>query len=216
MKQFLIIIASCLALKSAAQGFPLSATNWSLPSGGYIDSGTNYSYYTLNNFSSQGSDNGSQLWTLMDINGDSKVDMVVFQEKQSGIWKVPGTPGTPYWKVYLGTSTGFSSSATNWSLPSGGYIDSGTNYSYYTLNNFNSQGSDNGSQLWTVMDINGDNKVDMVVFQEKQSSLWNVPGLPGTPYWKVYLGTSTGFSSSATNWTLLAARDPIMAVNYGQ
>jgi hypothetical protein len=183
-------------------GFSSSATNWSLPSGGYISSGNNISYYTISNSSSQGPDNGSQLWTVMDMNGDSKVDLVVFQEKQSGLWNVPGLPGTPYWKVYLGTSTGFSSAATNWSLPSGGYISSGNNISYYDITNFSSQGPDNGSQLWTVMDMNGDSKVDMVVFQEKQSGLWNVPGLPGTPYWKIYLGTSTGFSSAATNWSL--------------
>jgi len=62
---------------SYGQGFSTTATNWGLPPGGYLNGGTNYSFNELYGGSTSSGDNGSQLWTTSEMNGDGKPDLVV-------------------------------------------------------------------------------------------------------------------------------------------
>ncbi|MBP9081970.1 MAG: T9SS type A sorting domain-containing protein [Bacteroidia bacterium] len=171
--------------------FSLTATNWTLPQGGYITSTTNDSYINIYQTNTSNSEiNGSQLWYLLDINGDSKSDLVVYQEKQLGFFSVPGATGNRHWKVFLNTGNGYNTTAINWTLPQGGYITSSANESYFNLNQTNTSNSEiNGSQLWYLLDMNGDSKPDLVVYQEKQAGAFSVPGNAGNRYWKVYLNS---------------------------
>jgi hypothetical protein len=171
---------------NSGSGFNSTAVNWTIPtmesSGANMDqvSGANYS--------------------LVDINGDGKPDLVDAQDQGTGsVW----FSGSPYWKVYINSGTGFNMTAENWTIPSiessGTLMDqtSGVNYS--------------------LVDINGDGKPDLVDAQDQgTSSVW----FSGSPYWKVYINSGSGFNSTAVNWTIPtmessgANMDQVSAANY--
>jgi len=124
--------------------------------------------------------------SLIDMNGDGKVDLVDAQENgTSSVWGYTGS--TRYWKVYLNTGTGFSTSALNWNIP-----------------NFHNNSGDLDAisgATHAVLDMNNDGFVDLVDGQENgSSSVWGYTG--SQRYWKVYLGDGTGFNSSATTWDI--------------
>lgn len=190
---------------SFSQGFMQSSVNWALPPGGHITSVGDYSFYNTDYPYTDGSSDvdGAQTWATLDINGDSKLDLIVLQQKQGGTYAVPGSGTNRYWKVYLNTGSGFSSSAINWSLPQGGDMRSSGNYNFCRIQkDYTSIDDIDGSQLWTTMDINGDSKPDLVVYRQQSAGVNNVPGSGTNRYWKVYLNTGTGFSTSAVNWIL--------------
>jgi hypothetical protein len=174
---------------NTGSGFSTTATNWSLPPGGEKYNGASYSFRNIAYTVDSGDDNGSQSWAIMDMNGDSKVDVVVYNEKQGGGFGVYSPSSNPYWKVYLSTGSGFSTTATNWALPPGGEKYNGASYSFrniaYTVNS----SDDSGSQSWAVMDMNGDSKPDVVVYNEKQGGGFGVYSPSANPYWKVYLNS---------------------------
>jgi hypothetical protein len=210
-----VILASLLLLINSeiySQGFSSTAINWPLPPGGYRSSAINYSFNNIYG-ESPSSDIGSQYWLTIDMNGDSRPDILVFNENQAGSYRVFGLPNNPYWKVYLNTGTGFSATAINWTLPPGGYRSSGTNYSFNHIYG-ETPSSDIGSQYWVTRDMNGDSRPDILVYNENQAGSYRVFGLPNNPYWKVYLNTGTGFSATATNWTLPPGGYSSSATNY--
>ena len=191
---------------------------WSTPVGGYYNStGVNYGYYYFNNNGQ--ANNNSQEWSLEDMNGDAKPDLVVHSEYQSGN-NVPqqfGVGSVPYWKVYLNNGSGFSSTFTMWTTPSGGYYNSaGVNFGY---NRPATSGTTNdNSQNWFLKEINGDALPDLVVPSEYQTanSGQKQYGVGSAPYWKVFLNNGSGFSSAFTSWmTPVGGYYNSTGVNYG-
>jgi len=146
-----VVIVIVIQINLSAQGFPSNVTTWSTPSGFHNTSETYHN--------------------TLDMNNDGLPDLV--HTYNGGYF---GTPGNYYWKVYLNTGSGFSSSATNWSTP-----DTFTNTS---------------STYHTTMDMNNDGLPDLV-----HAYSGGYFGTSGNYYWKVYLNTGSGFSSSATNWS---------------
>lgn len=199
---------------NTGSGFSATATNWRLPAGGQKLNGTNYSFNSIANTAYSSDDTGSQSWLLLDIDGDLKTDLVVYSENQSAGIRVFGSSGSQYWKAYLNTGTGFSTSATNWSLPAGGEKYGGTAYSFRSFAYTADSGDDNGSQSWVVTDIDGDSKTDLVVYAQKQGSAINVFSPASSPYWKAYLNTGTGFSASATDWPLPAGGEKYSGTDF--
>jgi len=177
-------------------GYATTAQTWALPPGGYIASGTGhlFSFNALEHSSTPYT--GNQSWVMRDMNGDSRPDLVVLTEGTGIYDDVFGTGTNRYWKVYLNTGTGFSMTVTTWALPPGGYISNGHTYSFNSLNH------EDGTQRWSVIDINGDARVDLVVLTEN-STVFGDNTNTGR-YWKVYLNTGAGFSTAATNWELPA------------
>ena len=210
-------VSLCLAgsLSMRAQGFPSTATNWGLPPGGEKYNGTNYSFRAIGYLTGSGDDTGSHSWTVMDMNGDSKLDIVVYQENQANGVGVFSQNSNPYWKVYLGTSSGFAQAATNWALPPGGEKDDGVTYGFRELSHETGPVYDIGSESYTVMDMNGDRKPDMVVYNANQTDDVLVFGSGANRYWKVYLNTGSGFSQTAVNWTLPAGGEKDFGIDYG-
>ena len=98
----------CLALLTShelvlAQGFPTSAVNWGLPSGGLLEGGITYGYNALGGTASYLQSNGSESWGLSDMNGDGKPDLVVTAQVNGNGDVQEFSPGSnSYWKVYLG------------------------------------------------------------------------------------------------------------------
>src|SRR3954467_4236439 len=106
MRKIQLALASVVcALGSAAQGLTGGPANWPLPPGGMISGGTTFGFLSAGGFSSPGNNTGSQNWGAMDINGDSKPDLVVFAQLQAGNVTVFSPGSAPYWKVYLNTGS---------------------------------------------------------------------------------------------------------------
>jgi Secretion system C-terminal sorting domain/FG-GAP-like repeat len=196
---------------NTGSGFSVSENNWSLPPGGHIYNSVNRSF---NNFYENGSGNtdGSQAWSTTDMNGDGKPDISIYLERQNGLYNVFSLTNNPYWKVYLNTGSGFSATSTIWSLPSGGRIFNGVNQSFNAFSE-NGTGNTNGSQAWNVADMNGDAMPDLTVYKERQAGYFNVYDVGNNPYWKVFLNSGSGFSFTATNWQLPAGGTIYNSVN---
>ena len=186
-----IKLISCLTLLVAGHCFGQFATNyltWKVPSehnaenGLYSVVGTSYT------------DGGK--WATLDINGDGLPDMVLTAEYDASQnqTSVYGKQTTPYWKVYLNTGNGFSTTATTWRVPNEHVAEKGLyalNGASYTLGGF-----------WSTIDINGDGLPDMVLtgeYDSSQNHTW-VYNKHTTPYWKVYLNTGSGFSMTPITW----------------
>ncbi len=202
MKRLLPALALLVATNSLGQGFGTTAANWPIPVGGVTNGGNNLGYFLTGQTVASSYDIGSKNWVVMDINGDAKMDLVITSEKMSnGSTTVYSPTSTPYWKVYLGTGTAFSSTVTNWSIPAGGATLGGTNLGFYLTAIVTASSYDVGSTNWVVMDMNGDARPDLVITSEKMSNGNTTVYSPtSNPYWKVYLNTGTSFSSIPTNW----------------
>jgi hypothetical protein len=182
-------------------GFSATAITWNLPTGGYALGSTNFSFLELERNIGDSYDNdGSQLWQLQDIDGDLRPDLVIYQEKQSGFYRVPRNGNNYHWRVYKGYSNGFNNTAFIWGLPTGGYSLGSTNFSFLELERGIGDSYDNdGSQLWALRDMNGDLRPDLVVYQEKQNGFYRVLRNGNDYYWKVHLNTGMNSFTAQEN-----------------
>jgi hypothetical protein len=96
-----------------------------------------------------------------------------------------GTPGT-YWKFYKNSGSGFVKTSVNYPVPASG-----------TADGFATITAADGNKQWTLVDIDGDARLDLV--QTADPATGDVWGLgptrrgPGSkddpkPHWKVYRG----------------------------
>jgi hypothetical protein len=91
----------------ACAQFNTTASTWSTPVGGKLNGGTHYGYVSTLGLTS-GNDVTSESWSVMDINGDGKPDLIVTAQLGSGNNTVQfGATSNAYWKVYLGSSLAF-------------------------------------------------------------------------------------------------------------
>jgi hypothetical protein len=197
-KTLLSIVLLFFSLSSFGQGFPTTAVNYSLPTGGYISSSHNYGYFNLAETGSY--DSNSNGWSIMDMNNDQKPDLVVTSKGTGTYRDCFGLPSSQYWKVYLNNGTSYSTTPINWTLPTGGYYDGSHLYGYFSISTMGSY--HNSSNGWNLMDMNNDHLPDLVVVCQGNGTYRNCFGLPSSQYWKVYLNTGSGFSTTATNYTL--------------
>ncbi|MEW5847993.1 MAG: VCBS repeat-containing protein [Myxococcota bacterium] len=171
-------------------GFTTNATTWPVPAGGWNGQG-------FVRLSGMTSDPGDEDWTTVDLNGDGLLDLVVTARYADGEFAVLGQGISPHWKVYLGTGTGFATGATTWPVPAGGWSQEG-------FVRLAGQAYDPGDEDWTTVDLNGDGVLDLVVTAVYQDGAFAVLGHGSAPHWKVYLGTESGFTTTATTWPVPA------------
>ncbi|MBL4708636.1 MAG: T9SS type A sorting domain-containing protein, partial [Flavobacteriales bacterium] len=181
-------------------GFNTTATTWSLPNGGYLNSLLDYGYNALGASAGSSSTLGNQTWSIVDIDGNGNLDLVVTAESRavtgfSNQATVFGQPNNPHWKVFLNNGSGFNTTATTWALPNGGYLNSLLDYGYNALGASAGSASTLGNQTWSIVDIDGDGNLDLVVTAESRvvagfSNQATVFGQPNNPHWKVFLGSS--------------------------
>lgn len=89
---------------NTGSGFSTAASNWAVPVGG-LKNGANLGFYLAGFSNSSSYSLNSQNWNVMDMNGDSKPDLVVTSENlTANTPTVFGTALNPYWKVYINTS----------------------------------------------------------------------------------------------------------------
>ncbi len=142
----------------AGTHFAAAPTDWLLP-----DFGPAWAHQTTDQFSDDVN------WTLLDIDGDHQLDLVVAQDPSAA------DVGQLRWVVYPSTGAGFGD-PTDWTLP-----DFGPAWAHEPFDRF----SDDVN--WTLLDLDGKDGVDLVVTQQ--------PGAAdvGQLRWVVYPNTGTGF-----------------------
>lgn len=215
MKKHLLLPFVLFSLNIVGQGFDTTAINWPAPDGGKKSGSITLGFNGLGGAALVTDDAGSQSWTIADLNGDGNVDLVVMAEKQAGYVTSFSPTSSQYWKVYLNSGSGFSSVATIWPCPDGGRKSGGITYGFTSFLYAATAAEDTGSQSWHLLEMNGDGKLDLVVFAEKQSG--NVTSFSPTSsqYWKVYLNTGTGFSLTPIIWSCPDGGDITGGVTYG-
>jgi hypothetical protein len=185
-------------------GFSASAINWELPNGGKISGGTSFGFIHSEGTATSSENTGSQSWGLIDIDGDHKPDLVVTAQLQGGQVTCFSPGSSQYWKVYTNTGNGFNPSALNWSLPAGGRLSGGTTFGFNHVSNIALTADNTGSQSWELLDLDGDNKPELIVTAQLQAGNVSCFSPGNNQYWKVYTNTGSSFSGSAVNWALPA------------
>lgn len=204
MKQLQLLIITAFMVSDCFgqnNGFT-SATNWNIANGGLLRGGNTYGYNGVGGAAFASDNTGSQSWALMDMDGDSRPDLVVTAQLQGGEVTCFSPGLNQYWHVFLNNGTNFSSTPIHWSLPNGGRITNSNIYGFDNLSGFASSSHNSGSQTWVLTDVNGDNKPDLVITAQLQAGEVTCFSPGNNQYWKVYLNTGTGFSSSVINWEL--------------
>jgi hypothetical protein len=134
-----------------------------LPAGGKLTGGNNLGFDNLSGLALSSDDTGSQSWTIADIDGDGKADLIVTAQLQGGNVTSFSPSSAQYWKVYSNDGTGFSTTPLNWSLPAGGKLSGGMMYGFSNITGAAAGNDDTGSQSWSFIDMDGDKKADLVV-----------------------------------------------------
>mgnify|MGYP000099905641 CR=1 FL=1 len=150
--------------KNTGSGFSIQPMNWRVPTLSFDRSAKAW---------------GSDVWTTFDIDGDGKPDLVWTHDPKE---KSAFTSGSPHWKVFKNTGSGFSLQPVVWRIPSKA---------------FDRSAQARGSDVWTTFDINGDRKPDLVWTRDpKKESAFTEGGV----HWKVFTNTGSGFSLQPFNW----------------
>ncbi|MFN0188352.1 MAG: hypothetical protein ACKVQV_06590, partial [Bacteroidia bacterium] len=215
MRKVFTLILTLATLSVSGQGFSPSTTNWNCPNGGDITSGVTYGYNVIGGTAVATDNTGSQSWSVLDMDGDGYLDLVVTAQLQGGNVTSFSPTSSQFWKVYSGNGSGFSTSATNWSCPNGGLINNGVTYGYNAIGGFALTTHNTGSQTWSVVDMNNDAKPDLVITAQLQGGIVTSFSPSSNQYWKVYLNTGSGFSPSTTNWNCPNGGDITSGVTYG-
>lgn len=160
--------------KNTGAGFASTSVDWAVPQAGTL--------------ATAGISSMSWIpWATMDMDGDKKPDLVVTAERVNGALRVVGGTIAPHWRVFKNTGSGFAANAVDWAVPQAGELSSaGISQVAWTP--------------WTTMDIDGDQKPDLVVTAESNDGELQVVGGSASPHWLVYKNSGAGFASAATSW----------------
>lgn len=188
---------------SCAQGFSSEATIWPTPAGGVSGLG-GASGYMMTECSIGYM--GSEVWTTVDMDGDSRPDLVITAEvdETNGTQQF-GAEGDPHWLVHLNNGSGFDAEPLLWTTPTGGAPG------YFAPLGYNRVMSDafdmtsvlEGSQRWNLRDMDGDSRPDLVVMSAYESDLTYPRQLRSgdMPVWKVFWNNGAGFNAEPTLWS---------------
>ncbi|MEY3213601.1 MAG: hypothetical protein RIT28_4082, partial [Pseudomonadota bacterium] len=99
--------------------------------------------------------------------------------------------------VYEGGASGFSTTATEWSLPTiAGDFTGGAAFHLTSVTSNRTVGSKSLYYYATTFDLTADGLSDLVLTFDQ------VDGDIGNKHWLVYEGGASGFSTTATEWSL--------------
>jgi hypothetical protein len=171
---------------------------WSLPAGGVAGAG----YPSIGGGPS---DVGDDAWTLADLDGDGRPDLVrtgsLVSEQGNWSTKAFSDANGSFWAVHANTGSGFAAEGARWALPAGGLAGQ----SYPSVG-----GSPNelGDDAWSLVDLDGDRLPDLV----RTASLvaeqgdWSLNAFSdGAGYfWAVHANTGSGFAADGSRWALPA------------
>ena len=155
---------------NSGSSFAANAEHWNIP---FLD------YYADRAYGEYGEH------TLVDMNGDGKPDLIDLEDDNNSDYTwLNGSQ--QYWKVFINTGSGFSSTASDWNIP---YLDAYATRAY----------GEYGEHY--LIDMNGDQKTDLVDLEDDGNN--DYTWLNGSQqFWKVYINSGTSFSTSAENWNI--------------
>lgn len=134
----------------------------------------------------------SFVWSLTDLNGDSRPDLVVPFDTCGADTGV----GSERWRVHLNGGSSFGS-ALGFTLPSAFVGSPYPSDALYALSGTRSCNTAEG-YVWSTQDLTGDGYADLVVPYDTCGASLE----PGTRFWKVYAGNGAGFDDAETDWAL--------------
>jgi hypothetical protein len=154
-----------------ATRFDTTAEDWPVPMSGLIDG-----FFDDQDFAS------FRYWTLIDIDGDHRLDIVQTGDTSmtQGVWDATGSP---YWKVFSGGASGWTTAATQFAVPAntqaGGFFTTDVT---------------NGGYEWVTIDMDGDGRPDLVhTVDPSTGRVWDATG---SPHWKVYPNQGGSFGAA--------------------
>ena len=159
-----------LVYDDAADGFETTAVDWALPTG--FPENTFQQIYDASSESPN--------WGLADLDGDGTSELVLTR------YDALPDLGSSAWRVFSNSGAGFSSSGTDWSLPTG--FPTGA---FYQLGDTSSE-----SPNWVLMDVDGDDDLDFVGTEYD-----GIDGL-GDTRWLIYDNAGSSWASSGDTWAL--------------
>ncbi|MFO0627969.1 MAG: FG-GAP-like repeat-containing protein [Polyangiales bacterium] len=137
-------------------------------------------------FFTAGQAEGVRWWSLLDLNGDGRPDLVQTGDPaRSGGYVFGAGTSTPTWRVFLNTGTGFATTATSWPVPNIGLSDGP-----YTTN------IATGTRWWSTLDLDGDGRPELVQTGDPVRSggyVFNA-GTPGMG-WRVFRNDGARFGA---------------------
>ena len=160
--------------KGSRQGFSSTSVVFRVPTSGQTDG-----------FFSTAYTNDLRCWTLLDVDGDKKSDLVQTADSARAGGYVWSDGAGPYWKVFKNTGTGFALAFTRFSVPASGLGD-GFFAAYYGID----------TRYWLVFDVDGDGLQELVQTANPARAGGIVFSDTAGAYWKVYRASSTGFSGT--------------------
>ncbi|MCB9663649.1 MAG: VCBS repeat-containing protein [Alphaproteobacteria bacterium] len=136
-------------------------------------------------------------WRTLDLTGDGWPDLVVVWETtETGRRPFGAAGGSPHWKLYKGSATGFATTPVSFAVPAS--IDLPEVGGPTTLDRAD---LDDGVS-YAVLDADGDGRPDLVSFREDEDAGVRFDGV--RPYWEVHLNDGTRFASTPVAWPLPA------------
>jgi hypothetical protein len=157
-----------LLYANSGSAFATTAASFTLPSTGGPLSVLDGSQSSC----AQGGTGFVQSWGVVDVTGDRRPDLLVT------LSCTDTTVGTAHWLVYANSGSGFATSSSSFTLPSTG----GPLSSIDGAQSSCAQGGTGFEQSWSLADLQGDGKLDLVLTKSCTDSS------VGTTSWSVYTG----------------------------
>ena len=163
---------------SGAGGFPAAPRRWAVPDSGQSD-GFFSAYYT----------DDTRCWSLVDLDGDGRMDLVQTANPALSGGIVWSDATGAYWKAWAGGASGFASSSRRVAVPASGLSDGFFATTY--------QSAAPGTRFWTLLDLDGDRRPDLVQTADPAHSGGFVWSDTQGPSWKVFRGSAAGFGAAS-------------------
>lgn len=148
--------------------FDTNSTHWPVPTETGLGDSEGFARVSTN------------LWTVLDLDGDGLADLVSAGENptntsgESSVW---GSPNDHHWRVYRNGGSGFDTDFAHWPVPTETGLGGSEGFASVS------------TSLWTVLDLDGDGRTDLVSAGENptntsgESSVW---GYPSDHHWRLY------------------------------
>jgi hypothetical protein len=179
--------------KNLGDAFAPSAGSFGLPGANYL--GTGNFLDTEAGFVCNGL-LASPSFSLVDLDGDRRLDLAVTDECDSG---GAGVVGEQYWRVFFNAGVRFQEPGVEWDVPGARYAG---NETFELLAQAQDCGGANAKPLYATVDLDGNRLPDLFVLDECDSG---GAGNVGERWWLVFTNTGSGFSATPTNWLLPGA-----------
>ena len=137
---------------------------------------------------------GSSWHSLRDLDGDGRPELIQTADDHRDGSHVFRDQAGAFWKVWRSQATGFNGQFTRWTVP-----DSGLNDGFFTLT------WARGQRWFTVMDLDGDGRSDLVQTADPARDGGHVWSDQTGAYWKVWLGQAQGFAPTHRRWPVPAS-----------